>query len=167
MAVIVLKAKPPPSLMMNPANINPVAPTMVQQWYTPVSIAFLIPILCWPLAPHFGLEPAWGTSIEKNWLIAASLLLITFTICDSFISKQQGLYDLIMRMIWILFSAYMVMMSLQDLSLAWFLAATLGFRALWVSPELWNNQHVQWWQWQAWWRDSIASLSMFLWLIYW
>ncbi|MDQ6973760.1 MAG: hypothetical protein Q9M10_02660 [Mariprofundaceae bacterium] len=148
-------------------NINSQIFPVFKQAYTAVSIAFLIPIICWPFVRYLGLEPAWGTTIEKNWLISASLLLITFTVCDSFLSKQQGMYDLSIRIIWVLFSCYMVIISLQDLALAWFLAATVGLRALWVSCELWHHPHVQWWQWQAWFRDSSAAFTMFVWLMYW
>jgi len=138
-----------------------------KQMYTAVSIAFVIPILCWPLALQLGLEPAWGTSIEKNWLVAASLLLMIFTTVDMFLPKWQGWYDAVERLIWVLFAGYIVIITLQHLSLAWFLAAALALRALWISPMLWQNQGVQWWQWQAWWRDASAALTMFIWLIYW
>ncbi|MDQ6991797.1 MAG: hypothetical protein Q9M11_08725 [Mariprofundaceae bacterium] len=151
--------------MLNKMNQH--VPEMFKQLYGAVSIAFFIPIVCWPLALHVGLEPAWGTSIEKNWLIAASLLLMTFTICDTFLAKPRGFYDVSVSIVWVLFSAYMVMISFHNLSLAWFLAATMGLRALWISPNLWDDSHVQWWQWQAWFRDSSAAFAMFVWLIYW
>ncbi|MDQ6952533.1 MAG: hypothetical protein Q9M15_03295 [Mariprofundaceae bacterium] len=130
-------------------------------------MALILPVLCWPLAPYLGLEPIWGTSFEKNWLISASLLLIVFTVSDAVLAERYGVADLVMNIAWVLFSCYMVIFVLQHLSAAWFLAATLGLRALSITPLLWQQTHQPWWYWQAWWRDSSTALMMFTWLIYW
>jgi len=138
-----------------------------KQLYSGISVGLLITILCWPILPHLGLEAVWGSSFEKNWLISASIVLVAFTIFDTALAERDSWMDVIMGLAWVLFSVYIVVIVLQQPSQAWFLAAALGLRSLSVSPILWQQQHVQWWHWQAWWRDLIAALVMFTWLIVW
>jgi len=147
--------------------INKAETPLWQQLYSAISIAFLVPILCWPIIPYIGLEPAWGTSFEKNWLVAASLLLMVFTIADKSLSKHQGWADIILGITWVLFAGYIVIFVLQHPAQAWFLAAALALRGLSVLPILWQQKHLQWWHWRAWFRDTIAAIIMFTWLIYW
>jgi len=138
-----------------------------QELYHASSIALVLPVLCWPLVPYLGYDPVWGTSFERNWLVAAALLLFLFTVTDLLLSEKEGMQHVVIGMASVSFTTGIIVYSLGHLAQAWLIAATLALRCMLMMPVLWQGKQVQWWHWSAWWRDFTASLGMFIALIYW
>ncbi len=141
-----------------------------QQVYLWVSIALLLPVLLWPLFLIFGFTPAFGISIEQNWVIAASCLLMAATVADSILSYRQQLLHAVISAIWIMVISSVITLVIRNEAMTWLLAVLFFLRSLHTMLPLWKhqtNESVAWWQWIAWWRDSTASFAIFLWLYAW
>ena len=145
------------------------SPDYHQQAYLWVSIALLMPVVLWPLFLVFGFTPAFGVSIEQNWVIAASCLLMAATVADSILSYRQQLVHVVISAMWIMVISSVIALVIRNETMTWLLASLFFLRSLHTMLPLWKQQdkNVAWWQWIAWYRDSTASLSIFLWLYAW
>ena len=142
--------------------------TYHQQAYVWVSLALALPLFLWPAFLYFGFTPALGVSIEQNWLIAACCLLISAIVADSILSYKQQLSQVLASAIWIMAASSTASLAIRNPDMAWFIAALFALRSILNLPHLWRaGRKYQWWRWTAWWRDSSAALTMFLWLHYW
>ena len=140
-----------------------------KQGYVWVSLALAMPVFLWPTLLLLGFTPAFGVSIEQNWLVAACCLLIAAVVADSILSYRHHISHIIGSAIWIIAVCYVVSLAIRKPEMAWLIAAFFALRPLHLFHQLWHNksESQQWWHWVAWWRDSSTALVMFLWLSYW
>lgn len=140
-----------------------------KQGYVWVSFALAMPIFLWPTLLLLGFTPAFGVSIEQNWLVAACCLLIAVVVADSILSYHHHISHIVSSAIWIITVCYIVSLAIRKPEMAWLIAALFALRPLHLFYQLWYNksESQQWWHWIAWWRDSTTALVMFLWLNYW
>jgi len=140
-----------------------------KQGYIWVSFALTLPVFLWPAFLLFGFTPAFGISIEKNWLIAACCLLITVVTADSILSYREHISQVITSALWIMVVSSVVSLAIRNPDMAWFIAALFALRPVHIFYAKWHAKPESqlWWHWIAWWRDSSTALVMFLWLNYW
>jgi len=140
-----------------------------KQGYIWVSFALALPVFLWPAFLLFGFTPAFGISIEQNWLVAACCLLMAVVVADSILSYSHHINHVISSAIWIIVASSVVSLAMRNPGIIWFIAALFALRPLHIIQQLWHAKHesLQWWQWIAWWRDTSTALIMFLWLSYW
>ncbi|MDQ6968358.1 MAG: hypothetical protein Q9M14_06735 [Mariprofundaceae bacterium] len=141
-----------------------------KQCYLWVSLALTIPVFLWPAFLLFGFTPAFGISIEENWLISACCLLMAVVVADSILSYRHHISHAIGSAIWIIVASSIIPLTIRNPDMIWFIAALFALRSLYVFQSLWHHskpEPQQWWRWTAWWRDSSTALVMFLWLNYW
>jgi len=140
-----------------------------KQAYLWLSVTLALPIFLWPALLLFGFTPAFGISIEQNWLVAACFLLMTAVTADSILSYRPHISHVIASAIWIMLVSSIVSLAIRNPDIVWFIATLFALRSAYVSHSLWQakSKLAQWWQWVAWWRDSSTALAIFLWLNYW
>jgi len=140
-----------------------------KQAYTWVSFALALPVFLWPAFLLFGFTPAFGVSIEQNWLVAACSLLMAAVVADSILSYHRHISHVIGSAIWIIVASSVISLAIRNPDITWLIAALFALRPLYVFHPLWyqKSESQQWWHWIAWWRDTSTALVIFLWLNYW
>jgi hypothetical protein len=141
-----------------------------KQAYVWVSVALAMPIFLWPVFLLLGFTPAFGISIEQNWLVSASCLLMVAITADSILSYRHNIKHVVGSAIWIVVASSIISLAIRNPDMVWLVAALFALRPLHIVQQLWHAKHdepLQWWIWIAWWRDTSTALVMFLWLNYW
>ena len=140
-----------------------------KQGYIWVSFALALPVFLWPAFLLFGFTPAFGISIEQNWLIAACSLLMAAVVADSILSYRHHISHAIGSAVWIIVASSIISFVIRNPDTTWFIAALFTLRSLHTFHLLWEtkSESQQWWQWIAWGRDGSTALVIFLWLRYW
>ncbi|MDQ6955992.1 MAG: hypothetical protein Q9M21_02230 [Mariprofundaceae bacterium] len=140
-----------------------------KQGYIWVSFALALPVFLWPAFLLFGFTPAFGISIEQNWLIAACSLLMAAIVADSILSYRHHISHIIGSAIWIIVASSVISFVIRNPDTVWFIATLFALRALHTLHPLWKtkSEPQQWWHWIAWGRDTSTALVIFLWLSYW
>lgn len=134
-----------------------------QASYAAISIALLLPVLAWPLQSLHdgGLNP--GAAYHNLWLMSAAALLICAVTADSILLYRPNSLWPFFASAWILLISMATSTALRLSSGALILALLFAAHALRSALRLWSDDK-SWWLWLAWSRDSIASLSIFIWL---
>jgi len=140
-----------------------------KQAYLWVSFALAMPVFLWPIFLLLGFTPAIGISIEQNWLVSASCLLMAVIVADSILSYRHRISHVVGSAIWIVAASSIISLTMRNPDMIWLIAALFALRPLHLFHQLWyaKPESLQWWQWIAWWRDTSTALVMFLWLNYW
>ena len=140
-----------------------------KQGYLWVSFALAMPVFLWPVFLLLGFTPAFGITIEQNWLISASCLLMAVVVADSILSYRNHMSNVVSSAIWIIVASSVVSLTVRNPDMVWLIAALFALRPLHILHALWHAkaESLQWWHWIAWWRDTGTALTMFLWLNYW
>ena len=131
--------------------------------YGALSVALLLPVLFWPLTlwGAGSLDPA--KNIHQIWLSAGIVLLLCAVTADSVLGfRLQGMSPLFASF-WILIASLAVSIALRWEQGAYILAAVFALHALRSGTKIWRHEKL-WWLWIAWSRDTVASLSFFIWL---
>ncbi|MDX8408043.1 MAG: hypothetical protein R8L58_06630 [Mariprofundaceae bacterium] len=144
----------------NAATHQPVSPAFV---YAAISIALLLPVLFWPLTlwGEASLDPAMD--VEKIWIAAGIVLLLSAVTADSVLSYRPQTLSPMFAAFWILLASLTVSIALRWEQGAYILAAVFALHSLRSGLKLWQGDQ-SWWLWAAWSRDSVAALSFFVWL---
>jgi len=135
-----------------------------QASYAAISIALLLPVLTWPLqSMHDGdLNP--GAEYQNIWLISSAALLLCAVTADSILLYRPNSLWPFFTSAWILLISMSTTTALRIDSGALIFASLFAVHALRSAIRLWKNDK-SWWLWLAWGRDSVASLSIFIWLM--
>jgi len=131
--------------------------------YAAISIALLLPVLFWPLTlwGAASLDPAMD--VEKIWLAAGIVLLLSALTADSVLSYKPHTLSPMFAAFWILLGSLTASLALRWEQGAYILAAVFAMHAFRSGRKLWHHDQ-SWWLWTAWSRDTIAALSFFIWL---
>jgi len=144
-------------------------PCYKQQVYLWMSIALAIPVFIWPCFLILGFTPAFGVSIEQNWLISACCLLLVSIVSDSILSYKNRLRDAINLALWVMLATSAISFAIRNPDSSWLIALLFGLRSLQAAYALafQKADNLPWWTWMAWWRDSSSAIIIFLWLAFW
>ena len=140
-----------------------------KQGYLWISLALAIPAFLWPVFLLLGFTPAFGISIEQNWLVSACGLLMAVVVADSILSYRQHTSHIVISAIWIIVASSIISLAIRNPDMIWCIAVLFALRPVLVFHSLWQAkpESLHWWHWIAWCRDSGTALVMFLWLHYW
>jgi len=140
-----------------------------QQAYLWMSIALAVPVLIWPCFLILGFTPAFGVSIEQNWLISACCLLLVSIVSDSILGYQNRLRDALNLALSVMIATSVISFAIRNPDSSWLIASLFGLRSLQAAYTLafQKEADLPWWVWMAWWRDSSSAIMMLLWLAFW
>jgi len=147
---------------------SPPSPTEVQPnfVYAAISLALLLPVLFWPLTlwGQASLDPAMN--VMKIWIAAGVVLLLCASTADSILSYKPHSLSPLFAAFWILIASLTASLALRWEQGGYILAVVFAAHATRSGYKLWQQErHAQsWWLWPAWLRDTLASLSFFIWL---
>ena len=129
--------------------------------YILLSLALTIPVMFWPLPLFVGITSVVDGTIEKNWLIAASLLLFLATVADSVIAGASSLQQMLLHATWVIIAVAVILVALREFGGTYLLGMMFFMHSLRSATGLWNHSSG-WWLWPAWLRDTGVALAIFL-----
>lgn len=130
--------------------------------YAAISCALLLPVLFWPLSlwGEASLNPSMD--IQRIWLAAGIVLLLSSVAADSVLCYRGASLSPMFATLWVLFASLGVSISLRLEQGALVLASCFALHALRSMYRLWQGAD-DWWLWPAWLRDTVAALAFFVW----
>jgi len=111
-----------------------------------------------------GLQPSFGVSVAKNWVVSASIMLLAATVADSILSMVVSSRKTWIHITWVAITAALIPGVLNAVNSAYLLALIFFIHALRSSWFLWQGEG-DWWLWPAWIRDVSTAMVLLLWLV--
>jgi len=145
-------------------------PCYKQQAYLWMSIALAAPVFIWPCFLVLDFTPAFGVSIEQNWLISACCLLLASIVSDSILGYKNRLRDALNLALSVMIATSVISFAIRNPDSSWLIACLFGLRSLQAAYTLAfqkTTNDLPWWVWMAWWRDSSTAITMLLWIAFW